>query len=147
MVQLRDVVPRGKVGIARERREENASGRLDSVETGSVALKIVLRALHVELRVLARPRMVSDKVEKQPDSPRMQLCANRVQRIPGSDARIGNVMRDGIGRGNHIGRLPAWQRAIVLRDISRVGERDPAGFRAAPPHSHQPDNIEAEASE
>src|ERR1700733_4802507 len=102
MVQLRDVVPRRKIGIAPKSQDKNASGRLDPVKTRGIALEIPWRALDIELGVFAGPgmikrRMISDEIKKQRDSPRMQLQANLIKRIPVPDARIRGVLRDGIG--------------------------------------------------
>src|ERR1700689_2454975 len=69
MVQLRDVGPRGKIGIAPKGQEKNASGRLDPVKTRGVALEIRWRALHIELGVFPGPGMIercmiSDEIKK-----------------------------------------------------------------------------------
>src|SRR5262249_52345043 len=103
MVELHDVVPRGKVGIFAKREVSSAtSGSLDTRESRRILAVLLFGGLNVIFRVLARPGaidrcMVTDEIEKQRHAPCVELLANRVERIPCSDARIGHVLHDRIG--------------------------------------------------
>jgi hypothetical protein len=91
--------------------------------------------------------VIADEIEKESEAAGVKFIAHAVERVPGADAGVGDVGGDGVGRGDDVGWFPAGERAIELRGISGIFERDAAGFGAAAPDAHEPDDIETEFSD
>ena len=148
MIQLHGVRPGRKVGIPAQapgiealRAFRPGKSWMDPVE--------IFACLERRTRVLVSPRMVersvvADEIEKQPYTARVQFLADAVEFVPRADSGIGNVVRDRVGRTDHIRGLPSGQCAIVLRNVCGIGERDSARLGASPPDAHEPDGVESE---
>src|SRR5579875_216405 len=125
-----------------------AGGRIDGAKRVRLPGKLLRSPLDVELRMLARPRMiergmVADEIEKESHASLMELLADKIEIAPRADARIGNVGGNGIGRGDHVFGSPARKSAAVERRIIRVRKRKASRLRAALPDAHEPDDVEA----
>src|SRR5580658_2074852 len=90
-------------------------------------------------------RVITDEIQENRHPARAELLANTIEIVPGADARIRRVLRDGIRGADNVLRLPSRQGAGVRACVGRQ-EGDASRFRAALPHAHEPNNVEAALS-
>ena len=91
--------------------------------------------------------MVSDEIEEQRHVARVQFLADAIERVPGPDARVWNVLHNGIGRSDDVRGLPAGKSAVIIGAIPGIFKIDLAGNRASLPNAHEPDRVEAKPRE
>src|ERR1700732_3721804 len=91
--------------------------------------------------------MISDKIQEEGHFPRMQSFVDAVERIPSSDARVWNILHDGIRRTDYVCWRPAGESAPESGEICGIFEGDASGDWASLPNSHEPDGVESELSQ
>ena len=90
--------------------------------------------------------VISDEIEDETDFAGMQFLAGAVERVPGSDTRVWNILHNGVRRADYVVWREAGKSVLEIWEICRIFEGDAARNGASLPHSHKPDGVESELS-
>jgi dipeptidyl aminopeptidase/acylaminoacyl peptidase len=147
MIELGDIPPGRIVRIFGESDEARALRGIGGIKERGILREILRGALDVEFGMFAQPGMIErgvirDEVQVQDHAAGVQFSAHEIERGPGADARIGNVGDDGVRRTDHVVGFPAGERAIELWSVRGIFQLEAAGFGAALPQTHEPDDVE-----
>ena len=139
-VELDDVRPRREVRVAPARHPARADLHRPD--------RIAGIARHEQLRPPRSPRMVrrdvvGDVVEDQLQPQLGQRGPRRGERRRPAEPRVHDVVAHAVRRADDVRVAQVGQRGAVARLQPRIGPRDRQPRRAALPHAHQPDRLDA----
>src|SRR4029077_2710586 len=127
MIQLRNVLPGWEVRISCERDVVSSLWRINREKARWIILEILLRAAHIKFWMLARPWMIersviADKIKEQSHSQPAEFFTYTIERSPGADALVRNILRDRVGGADDVARFPSGERSIIRCKIGGVFE-------------------------